>query len=376
MMNEHTGIRRGVGRTVRRRPGFRAMVLAGLLACAAWVAPAMAEAVKLTYDDSSAAGKVITPGYVLGELPRVEGGAASSYVTIAGEKVALKFGQRGRISFVGADADGDGKIAGREISPISGGTARLDVRVNSKPLTITIVDAYLRSREGKLISVRGRVQPACGRSGSLDGVQVSLIDQNLDGKITQDGSDAIRIGTSLVAQPLGKVHAIGGGHYRLAVGSDGNSIQADPVSDQQLALVKFGFNTRSLKGMVLRSDEGQVYDLVRSARTGLLPGKYSLDFGLLVSGKHVVPIRPRKDSLTYELKGGKLNTIRLGGPVRMRFGASHSGGKVTVGGPIYPVGDGGEEYVVSLGAGEGVPAPEIGFYEGKRRLAGGRMGYG
>ncbi|MFP4214898.1 MAG: hypothetical protein ACLFVH_03130 [Phycisphaerae bacterium] len=375
-MNEHADTRRGVDRTIRPRSDLRAVALAGLLACAVWVAPAMAETVKLTYDDSSAAGKVITPAYVRRRLGRVKGGPTSSYVTIAEEKVPLKFGRRGRISFVGADSDGDGKIGAREICPITGGTARLKVRVNSAPLMITLVKVQLRTNEGKITSVDGMVKPACGRTGSLGGAKVSLIDQNLDGKITQDGSDAIRIGRSLIAQSLGKVHAIGGRHYRLAVGSDGNSIEADPISGEKLAVVKFALNSPSLKGLILQSDDGQVYDLVRSAKTGLLPGKYRLKFGMLVSGKNVVPILPRKDSLSYELKGGKLNTIRLGGPVRMQFGASYSDGKVTVGGMIYPVGDGGEEYIVSLGAGDGVPAPEIGFYEGKRRLAGGRMGYG
>jgi hypothetical protein len=347
-----------------------------VLALSASLSPTGAETVKLTYDDASAVAKTITPGFVKNNCPGVEGRVGSNYVTIADERIPLKFGKRGRVSFVGADCDGDGKIGAKEIQPIAGGVARLEVKVDGSPFALLLQECRIYTRNGKITSVWGRAQPACRRKGTLNGVCIGLLDTNLDGKITQDGSDAICIGTSPMAQPLRKVHLIGGTHYRLVVAEDGKSIGCQPVTGEQLALVDFPLKTRALKTLVVTSEDGKIYDLVSAAKTGLLPGTYKLDYGLLVSGKHVVPIRPTKSARSYELKGGKKNTLRLGAPVRMRFGASYSNSKITVGGYIYPLGDGGEKYVVSLGAGDGVPAPQIGFYEGKRKLDGGRMGYG
>jgi hypothetical protein len=236
--------------------------------------------------------------------------------------------------------------------------------------------AILTDKKGRLLTAEGDAQPACRQKGTINDVCIGLMDANLDGKYTQDGSDAICIGTSQVAQPLGKIHLIGQTHYRMSVAEDGNSIEYEPITGKELAVVRYPLESRYLKTLVLTSKDGKVYDLVTAARVGLLPGTYKLSHGLLASSKYTMPVLPTKTARTYELKAGKENTLRIGAPVRMYMSTKYSKGEVLVSGYTYPLGDGGEEYMISLRAGEGVPAPEVGFYEGRRKLAGGRMGYG
>jgi hypothetical protein len=228
--------------------------------------------------------------------------------------------------------------------------------------------------QGGGTGVWGKYYAASALKGSIDGVPIRIIDDNLDGKITQDGSDAIVIGRSPFAQPLYRIHQIGASFYEIKVDEDGKGLSFGKVSDLKPVTVKSPLlKLGATKALVVAdSDSGQAFDLV-AAKSGIPAGTYSLCYGVISAGKDVVVIRPGKETEKVTVSESP-STLTLGAPLKVNFDGRLVGNKVEVFPNLTVVGAGGESYDPDFGS--TLSRPSVLLMEGTKVLIRQQMEYG
>jgi hypothetical protein len=158
---------------------------------------------------------------------------------------------------------------------------------------------------------------------------------------------------------------LNGKFYDLAVAKDGTSIKMTEVVKIETGMARLMNRSPLCRGVVI-SDGTQAYHIL--GQTKIPAGKYSLVYGLFASGNQEAIMMPVEKELP--VTAGKLNSFRLGTPVRINFNARIFRGKLTIL-PTFPiVGLGGEFYrfVPDLA---GQPVAEL--KEGKQMLGGGKF---
>ncbi|MEI7835063.1 MAG: hypothetical protein WCK05_01460, partial [Planctomycetota bacterium] len=291
--------------------------------------------------------KVLTP-------TRLAGGAKMMAFKEANGKVDLGFGDVtvvvvsvGRAFRIDIDLDGDGRISRQEQIPIApNGVAALtfarpgdDTKATYRVL---FTHVEVGADHGVIHGISAQCHPDYAWRATLGKTTVRLIDANLDGKLTQDGADAIAIGP--VALPLLKRHNIGGTEYDLTVSPDGQTLTAVDLGDREHAKVTLPFRSPALKHLILKSAT-QAYDIV--ACPMIPPDTYSLAMGMLVQGGETVVIAPGPETVSYPIKGDFVNLIKIGPPLSVTFtGSSEKKGPLTVRPPSAILGSGGERYLV------------------------------
>ena len=345
-----------------------------------WMSPACADDTmhaQFTFDTGSELAQMHTPAKV-GSLQRaVQAAGLVADINVAGKKVPIVFAESNGLKVLGIDSNGNGKVDNNEMMKVPGeGAITLKMKSPTDPKNDLAIHFWKvtisRDANNAVARVSARYSPAYCYKGTINGTTVRLIDDNLDGKITQDGADAIIIGQGLYAMPLLKTHLIGQLPAELTVAEDG--LSASYVkSDLKLAQVEAPVLKMPSLTCVIMSDKasGRSIDLV--AAKGKVPaGEYQLVYGIIGSGKEPIIIQPGKATPSYSIKDDAINTLRLGPPLRLDFEAKLEGNAVTASPPLNVEGSGHEVYHYS----SGLAQPQVIIAEGKKVLDRGSMEFG
>ncbi len=361
-----------------RESTLSALVLLTFATMAVSAAPPAADATDgtatLTYDAGPAAGRIVTPARVRGGV-RFGVQAASGTITAAGRKVAVAARLKGSSVYFAVDRNGDGSLAASEyVRYVKNKAVRISLAPPDGPAcAIRFADLDIRVRNKAVYYMAGTYSIISCMSGTVNGQQVRIFDDNLDGTFTQDGKDAIALGRSVVAMPLTKTHQIGKDICNVTVAADGTTIEGEARSSVELGVVVAPISPRLLKSLVLIGREG-AYDVTVSGKTGLPAGKYRLAFGVLSSGNRTMPFVPGRENTTYPITGGMINRLRIGPPAELRFTPVVSGEKITINPyTLSIVGSGGEKYLAST---KDLGRPTVYLVAGTRTVVQKRMEYG
>ena len=312
-------------------------------------------AIKLTYEASAKMAGLLTPKKLVDKLG-FQYFDGKGTLDICGKKVAIQGMISGRTTLFGMDTDGSGTIEPNKYQPVTGKPMLFRIKQEGKKEFAVIVDHLTVTQLTNAgIRVSGDFYAACGLRGMINKVPIRIIDDNMDGKITQDGSDAIAIGNSVCAQPFYKVHQIGGSFYEIKVADDGASLTATKLDDvKPVKLTSKLLKLPALQALVLIDEtSGQAFDAV-SCKSGIPAGEYSLAYGALGAGNDVVIIKPGKEmkKITVNEEGGDLG---LGPKLKLLFGGFVQGTTVHVNPTIEIIGGAGEIYQPDFGSTSGRP---------------------
>ena len=331
----------------------------------------------LTAEVSSTTASIVTPRRAIaGGVPfSFRGGSGS--VNIAGSSVAMVGLTSGTSAYIGMDVNGDGSVSKTkdEMQKVANGRAAFKMKLpgTGEDFAVLVSNVSVTTSKGATVGVSGAISPACAKKGVINGVPIRLLDDNLDGKITQGGKDAIAVGKSLVGLPLVEVHQIGADHYKLSVSPDGSTVNFERLVGQELGIVKLKGES-AFKCMVVTDGE-KAYDLKAGGAAGIPPGDYKLIYGMVGTGSSLVSFTPTKTTPTYRIQAGMINTPKIGMPLRMDFVASFAGKKVMVqpyGMQILGAGD--ELYQFQFGGKMGTP--NVTLKAGDKNLSSSNMAYG
>lgn len=338
---------------------FVCLLLHGPMASIGSAEEAAGKTVKLKFATGASASRVFTPAKALtgGKPFRITG--PQGPIAIGGK--AVLFGARYSAvvkAYYGAmDVNGNGKLDGTEwVKLAQSMSATFQIRDGETISAVRVanVNIYAKDLGAPVTAISGGYVISGCQTGTVDGVMVRLFDDNMDGVFSQDGKDAIAVGRSEAAIPLMTIHQIGARHYRLAVAEDGSEMTVAPLEGVELGIVETPFR-RGLACLALTSEDGKSYDLAASAKTGIPEGSYRLSYGVLAAGGQMTVVKPTEDCLTYEIQAGKINTLRIGSPMRVSFSASYSKGNISVSPSVYVYGAGGEQYSFDFSGGTGRP---------------------
>jgi len=214
------------------------------------------------------------------------------------------------------------------------------------------------------------VAGAASLVGTLNGVRVRVIDDNLDGRCgsepkkwrfpgllegaEQPDVDTVVVGEAKTARPWSRLQKVGEAWFELAANEAGNDLLATPVQ------VQSGTLQLDLKGLpvawlvvrgVGEQGEGLYYELVNGGtnKVEVPAGAYELYAGQIASGKKdqmmKALILPGQSSRAWKVGAGETTKIELGMPLKLDFEVKQDEETVTVMGPsVVVVGRGGETY--------------------------------
>ena len=241
---------------------------------------------------------------------------------------------------LGIDTNGDGKVDDK-IKGL-GGIATLKGKTpEGKSFTYAV--RVVKDAQGWAI------QPGSFATGRVGGVEVRLIDLNVDGRFDQVGVDAMVVGKGDSASFLSKVVSAGGKLWNFTAAADGSSGTATPFTGEAgtLSLLK-GWKSESAElasAVVSSADDQYSFDL-SEAKAGLAvpAGEYKLVYGFAKKGSESVKIRSGAGMKPYVVKTGETTLASWGGPVQMDFEFSITKDTITVPPTLTYLGRGGEEY--------------------------------
>ena len=303
--------------------------------------------------------------------------SSAGRLKVGSDPVTIKAAWTGRSYVLAVDANDDGKYTGGERAVVGrSGTARLEFTlgagVESRDCRLLLTDLGFSRKSKELTGFSGYCFADFGMRGSINGTQVLLIDDDLDGEYTQAGQDAILIGRAIAAVPLRERHLIGKDFYDLSVDADGSKVGYAKCDDLEVGTVVLPFKCTAMKCMVLESDQG-AYDVLGGGKAQVPPGDYKLSYAAISAGGKLIDVRPSKMSPTYRIKASHENKIRIGPPLTVFFSAAYGAGKIAVsptGMRIY--GAGAERYDAFL---DNVGRPLVRFLVGQRKVHEGRMSF-
>ena len=262
-----------------------------------------------------------------------------------------------------------------------GGSATFDLKItntegNRKPCSVTLVDIYVKVRANAVEGFQGSCAVACCHKGTVNGTTIRVLDDNLDGVITQDGQDSVVFGKSRFAMPLGKVHWISDAYYKLDVLDDGAGAGVAKLQNPTPARVEVPIKGSRLRHLYMISSEGDVCDFAAGVRRDVPAGRYRLAYGIVAKGKQAVVMEPDKRALEYEIEVGKVNRIRIGPPAKVQFSTEFAASerKFSVRPVFEIVGSGGEVYDLSYSGGLG--RPRITIHSKTKKLLDAAMSFG
>ena len=182
--------------------------------------------------------------------------------------------------------------------------------------------------------------------GSVEGQQVRVIDQNLNGRFDDYGEDALIVGRGRQAGFLSRVIEVRGKLFSMEVSSDGSSLSYEPYAGRSGVLdVSTEFASKGkLLGAVVVSEDGQ-HSFTLSGRPMAVPaGDYHLYNGRIGLGRNVVTFS-RGQSQPTTVNDGQKQVMALGEPIRIDFKYVRQPGRVIVAPQLVSyVGRGGERY--------------------------------
>jgi len=303
-------------------------------------------------------------------------------IRVAGKTVKTSAKRVGTNFFLGFDRSGDGVISKAEWALIPrSNTLLISGKSDGVSYSLALYDMRVNFNK-KTVSCWGQAIIRSSMAGTVDRVPVRLLDDNMDGKFTQTssartGGDAILIGSSSSAIPLRKIHRIGKNIYRLRVAEDGSSIDYERLDDTEMGLVKAVFPASSLKSLVLVGSDS-AFDVKTDGLAGIPAGSYSLAYGTVGRSASSLSFKPGRTTPQYDIQAGMINTLRIGSPVRLEFGASLRAGKVGLSAnAVSVVGSGSEVYgPLDFTKGGNAKPPQVIMLNGRKVVSAKTMEYG
>lgn len=287
---------------------------------------------------------------------------------------------------VQVDIDGDGN--GDQKLPLTGNQEPVTFKINNGQtdwgmiLTVGQQQEQYQGIEVNLAPADSQltiyIHPAASVVGELEGEEIRLLDDNLDGiygsaprtwnyvgmskeQFCPD-MDSIVIGKSKRARPWSELQEVGGKWYRFEVGENGTSLTATPVEIKS-ATLKLKYAGGSPEWIVVRGTgelENCFFELT-SKGTEVPAGKYQFFYGDLRKGKKQqvtkALIIPGRTTKTISVQPGKVETLELGAPYGFTFKTSIDGESLTLEGQsVVVTGSAGERYERVWNC---VPQPEV-----------------
>jgi hypothetical protein len=214
------------------------------------------------------------------------------------------------------------------------------------------------------------VAPAASLVGTVNGVRVRVIDDNLDGRYgsepktwrfpgllegdSQPDVDSVVVGESKMARPWSRLQKIGDAWFELAANEKGTDLLVTP------AQVQGGTLELDLKGLpaswlVVRGvgdgAEDLFYELVNGGtnKVEVPAGTYELYAGQIALGKKDQMMKalvlPGQNTRSWKVGAGETTKVELGMPLKLDFEIKQDAETVTVVSPsLAVVGRGGETY--------------------------------
>ena len=285
---------------------------------------------------------------------------------------------------IDVDADGNGDLK----LPITGNQEPISFKIDNGQrdwgmiATIGLQQEQYQGIEVNLAPADNQltiyIHPAASVVGEIEGEQVRLLDDNLDGiygsaprtwsyvgmskeQFCPD-MDAIVIGKGKRARPWSELQEIGGKWYRLEVNDSGTSLSATPV-EIKAATLKYKYAGGKPEWIIVKGtgELANCYFEVTSKGTEVPAGKYQLFYGDFRKGKKqqvakalIIPGRATK---TLSVQEGKVETLELGAPYGFDFKTTLDGETLTLTGQsVVVVGSAGERYERVWNC---VPRPEV-----------------
>lgn len=241
---------------------------------------------------------------------------------------------------LGIDTNGDGKVD-EKIKGLGGMATLKGKTPEGKSFTYAVRVA--KDAQGWAF------QPGSFALGRVGGVEVRLIDLNVDGRFDQVGVDAMVVGKGDSASFLSKVVSAGGKLWNFTAAADGSSATASPFTGASgtLNLMK-GWKSESAElasAVVSSMDDQYSFDL-SEAKGGLAvpAGEYKLVHGFAKKGSESVKIRAGAGMKPYVVTAANTTLASWGGPVEMDFEFAITKDMITVPPTLKYLGRGGEEY--------------------------------
>lgn len=209
--------------------------------------------------------------------------------------------------------------------------------------------------------------PAAAAVFAIDGTEVRVFDDNLDGKYGSEPLlysrygmrekeyeavvDSIVVGRDKKARPWSTLVEVDGQWYQLESVAGGRTIEVAPASLQTgtvtLSAKGIDFSSLLIKGTAAL--EGVVFDVADAKRGMAVPaGKYEILGGTVRDGGRTVvkaAVTPPRMGGNIYVKPGEEFVLELGAPFGFDFTAERDGDQITVTGEsVVVVGVGGERY--------------------------------
>jgi hypothetical protein len=307
---------------------------------------------KLAFDSSKDAAYLTRA--TLAGLNRIESKTSLTKLNIGGVQIQAA-GWFGKTSLrIGLDADGDGIVGFKEYHQVGkDGSVILSVLSEGKELNVrcTNVEMHYDKKKDEIILMRWRMQCLYSWIGVIDKTKIRIIDDNVDGKYSNDGRDAILIGDSKLAMPLRHYHKIGEHFYKLEIRAGGSAVKFQQIKFSEMGLVRSPLPDKNLLGLVLENGGG-AFDIRACGKTGIPAGTYYLAYGVMGDSKDPLPFFRAMDMVKYEIQADKINMLRVGPPLQLVFGTvfqeadktKKTPNMVGIGSPQYVMGASGELY--------------------------------
>lgn len=238
------------------------------------------------------------------------------------------------------DTNGDGKVDDK-VKGVGGVATLKGKNAEGKSFTYSV-----RATPG---SDGWTLAPGMMMVGRVAGVELKLIDLNVNGRFDELGVDAMVVGNAGSASFLSKTANLGGKLFSLTVSADGATATATPYEGAAgtLSLSK-GWKSESaeLAAAVVVSANGEHSFDLSDAKNGLLVpvGEYRLASGFAKKGGESVRIRGGDGMKPMVVEEGKATALAWGGPVQMDFAFTINKDVLTVPPDLKYVGRAGEEY--------------------------------
>jgi hypothetical protein len=217
--------------------------------------------------------------------------------------------------------------------------------------------------------------------GSLNGVPLRVIDDNMDGiygseikpwnwigmpeGLSEPELDSIVVGETTRARPWSELQMIGGQWYKLAPARAGMALSATPVEVETGKLV-LEYKGEAPAFVVVRGKEhlaNSYFDLLQNGRGPVVVpiGEYELCYGIVRKGKKAQTMKalmlPGAKMSGWKVGAGETVEVTLGAPFGFDFEFEATEEQVTVKGKsVRIVGAAGEQYVRLWNC---VPRPEV-----------------
>lgn len=295
-------------------------------------------------------------------------------IDIGGQSISVAVQATPKGVGLGVDCKCKGSIDPSDYRMIKDASASFVIKLpdgdKTRDLGVTFTDLSVSAKGTAISAVFGKVTVACCMKGTIAGTDVRLLDENLDGKFTQDGQDSIIVGNA-GAVPLLKKVCIGTAIYELTASGDGKTIDYAPQTDVKTGTMELPIKSPALKCLVFASADG-AFDLV--AQTKIPEGQYHFVYGLLAQGKDVCSIQPSTSTPTYDIPAGSNSKLLFGPTYNVDFSAKLADGKVTIAPFLTVTGAGNEIYGVNIKTVATVP--HVVMLEGDKPVSDAAMGFG